>query len=115
MKIAIISTGPKIDDSVGTVPDSSPYWLFVDLETMKCEAMPNPLTSIGGPAKLQLIIQVLHNSKVKYILAGGYGTIQLKELEKNGIKVLFGLKGSVRKTVEKFHRQNCILAPYIKG
>ena len=104
MKVAVISTGPKLDDPIGARPDKCPYWLLVDPVTMEYEAIPNPLMSISGPAKEMFIVQILQKNRVKFILAGSYGVDHLNELGKNGIKVLLGLTGSVRETVGKFNR-----------
>ena len=104
MKVAVTSTGIKLDDHIGTKPDKCSYWLVVDPATMEYEAIPNPLISVGGPAAGKLLAQVLQEHMVKFILAGGCGCNQLKELSENGIRVLLGMTGSVRKTVEKFNR-----------
>jgi predicted Fe-Mo cluster-binding NifX family protein len=104
MKIAITATGPKLDDHIGTRPDKCSHWRFVDPATMEYEAIANPLMSAGGPAAGKLIAQVLQEYMVKFILAGSYECNQLKELGGNGMRVLFGMTGSVRETVEKFNR-----------
>jgi len=104
MKVAVASTGPKLDEHVGTRPDKCPYWLIVDPATMEYEAIPNPLMSVGGPAAGKLLAKIMQEHTVKFILAGGCGCNQLKELGKNGIRVLLGMTGSIRETVEKFNR-----------
>ncbi len=104
MKVAVTSTGLKLDDHIGTKPDKCSYWLVVDPVTMEYEALPNPLISLRGPAAGKLIAQVLQEHMVKFILAGGCRCNQMKEMSKNGIRVLLGMTGSVRETVEKFNR-----------
>lgn len=104
MKIAIASTGPKLDDKVGIRPDKCSYWLVVDPATIECEAIPNPLMSVGSPAAGKLLAQLMQEHMVKFILAGGCGCNQLKELAENGMRVLLGMTGSVRETVGKFNR-----------
>jgi len=106
MKVAVTSIGPKLDDHIGTRPDKCSFWLVVDPVTMECETMPNPLMSVGGPAAGKLIAQVLEEHRVKFILAGGCGCNQLKKLGENGMRVLLGMTGSVRETVEKFNRSH---------
>ena len=103
MKVAVTSTGLKLDDHMAK-PDKCSHWLVVDSVTMECEAIPNPLMRVGGPAAGKLITQVLQEHMVKFILAGGCGCNQLKEIGGNGIRVLLGMTGSVRETVEKFNR-----------
>lgn len=104
MKVAITSTGPKLDDPIGTRPNKCSYWLVVDSVTMECEAIPNPLTSVSGPAAGKFLAQILEEYRVKFILAGDYRCKQLKDLSENGMRVLFGMTGSARETVEKFNR-----------
>ena len=104
MKVAVTSNGPKLDDLIGTRPDKCSHWLFVDPVTMEYEAIQNPLTSIHGPAAGRFLSQVLQENKVKFVLAGNFGCNQLKDLDRNEIRVLLGMTGSVRETVEKFNR-----------
>ncbi|MBN2376429.1 MAG: hypothetical protein JXD22_08510 [Sedimentisphaerales bacterium] len=104
MKVAVTSIGPKLDDHIGVRPDKCSFWLVVDPVTMECEAIPNPLLSIGGPAARKLIAQILQEHRVTFILAGGCGCDQLKELDEEGLRVLLGMTGSVRETVEQFNR-----------
>lgn len=104
MKVAVTSSGPKLDDPIGTRPDKCSFWLFVDTVTMECEAIPNPLTSVRGPAAGKFLTRVLQEYRVKFILAGGCGCNQLTELGGDRMRVLFGMTGSVRETVEKFNR-----------
>jgi predicted Fe-Mo cluster-binding NifX family protein len=104
MKVAVTSTGPKLDDLIGTRPDKCSFWLFVDPATMGYEAIPNPLTSVRGPAAGKFLAQILEEYRVKFILAGDCRCKQLKDLSENGIRVLFGMTGSARETVEKFNQ-----------
>jgi predicted Fe-Mo cluster-binding NifX family protein len=71
---------------------------------MGYEAIPNPMTSVSGPAAEQFINRLLQEYRVKFILAGGCGCTQLKELSADGMRVLLGMTGSVREAVEKFNR-----------
>ena len=103
MKVVVTSIGPKLDDHIGARPDKCSHWLVVDPVTMQCEAIANQLTSIRGPGAGKFLAQVLQEYRVKFILAGGYGCNQLKELGENGMRVLFGMTGSARETVEKFN------------
>ena len=104
MKVGVTSTGLKLDDPVGIRPDKCSYWLVVDPATMEYEAIPNPLINLGGPAAGKLLAQLLKEHMVKFVLAGGCGCNQLKELGEYGIRVLLGMTGSVRETIEKFNR-----------
>ena len=104
MKVEVTSTGLKLDDPIGIRPDKCSCWLFVDPVTMEYEAIPNPLMNLSGPAAGKFLAQLLQEYRVKFILAGGFGCDQLKELGGNGMNVLLGMTGSVRETVERFNR-----------
>ena len=104
MKVAVASTGLKLEDHVGMGADKCPYWLVVDPATMDYKAVPNPLTNVSGPAAGKLLARLMQEHMVDFILAGDCGCNQLKELSENGIRVLLGMTGSVRETVEKFNR-----------
>jgi predicted Fe-Mo cluster-binding NifX family protein len=104
VKVAVASNGLKLEDHVGIGPDKCPYWLVVDPATMDYKAIPNPLMNVSGPAAGKLLARILQEHTVEFILADGCGCNQLKELSKNGMRVLFGMIGSVQETVEKFNR-----------
>lgn len=104
MKVAVTSTGLKLDDRVGIRPNKCSYWLVVNPVTMEYQAIPNPLTSVSGPAAGKFVVQILKEYRVKFILAGNSGCNLFKELGGNGMRVLLGMTGSVRESVEKFNR-----------
>jgi len=104
MKVAVTSTGSTLDAHVGTRPDKCSHWLVVDPVTLEYEAILNPLINFSDPASGKLLTDLLKKHMVKFILAGGCGCNQLRELCKNEIRVLLGMTGSVRETVEKFNR-----------
>ena len=104
MKVVVTSTGLRLDDHVGIRPDECTYWLVVDSASMEYEAIPNPLIKLSGPAAGNFLAKLLKGYTVKFILAGGCGCNQFKELDENGMRVLLGMTGSVRETVEKFNQ-----------
>ena len=104
MKVAIISTGPTLDDPVGATPSESPFLLIVDAKTLEFESIPNPLVSKDKEAAQMLLSQLMQEHSAKVILAGAAGSRELSKLNKNGIRVLLGMTGSIRDTVEKFNR-----------
>ncbi|MDA3833220.1 MAG: hypothetical protein PF495_07465, partial [Spirochaetales bacterium] len=53
MKIVVTSTGPTLDDMMEARFGRCPYFLIIDLETMKFEALENPNIALGGGAGIQ--------------------------------------------------------------
>ena len=49
MKVAVTSTGLKIDDRVGVRLDKCSHWLIVDPATLEYKAIINPLTDLVVP------------------------------------------------------------------
>jgi len=53
MKIAVTTVGPSLDEQVEARFGRTPYYVFVDTDTMKFEAVQNPNVSAGGGAGIQ--------------------------------------------------------------
>jgi len=101
MKIAVTSTGPSMDDQVDARFGRSPYFLIVDTETDKFEAMENPNVAVGGGAGIQSA-QFMAERDVKVILTGNCGPNAFRTFGAAGIQVIVGVNGTVRQAVEKF-------------
>lgn len=107
MKVAVTSTLPTIDACVGTGLRRSKYLLIIDIDTMKYEAMPNPILSIGGPAAGKLFAQQLLQKDVTKILTNSCSPDIRKTLGLAGIQVIDGTSGSVYGAVEQL-REKCM-------
>ena len=101
MKIAITSTGPSMDDQVDARFGRSPYFLIVDTETSKFEAIENPNVALGGGAGIQSA-QFMAERDVKAILTGNCGPNAFRTFGAAGIQVIVGVSGTARQAVEKF-------------
>ena len=102
MKVAVTSTLPTIDASVGTKLRCSKYLLIVDIDTMKYEVMPNPFLAASGSAAGKLVAQQLSEVNVSKVLTNNCGSDVLKSLYRTEIQVISGMSGSVRRVVKQF-------------
>ena len=101
MKIAVTATGPSLEDQVEPRFGRTPYYLFIETETMEFEALRNPNASSGGGVGIQSA-QLMSDKNVQYVLTGNCGPNASQVFEAAGIHVIVGLSGTVRKAVEKF-------------
>ena len=101
MKIAVTATGPSLEDQVEARFGRTPYYLFIDTETMGFEALRNPNASSGGGVGIQSA-QLMSDNNVQYVLTGNCGPNAAQVFEAAGIHVIVGVSGTIRKAVEKF-------------
>ncbi|MHC4544781.1 MAG: carbon storage regulator CsrA [Planctomycetota bacterium] len=107
VKIAVASTGPTLEDYVGTWNGHNGYLLIIDPDTMQYEVLQNPLAALHGPAAGRAFSQLLLQEGVHTILAGNCGTNMPKVLGDTDISIVVGMTGSVRDTVEQFKDSYC--------
>ena len=107
MKVAVTSTLPTIDASVGTKLRCSKYLLIVDIDTMKYEAMLNPILAVSGPAAGKLFAQQLLEVNISKVLANNCSSDIRESLGLTGIQVIGGMSGSVRSVVKQF-KEMCL-------
>ncbi|GAI00833.1 unnamed protein product [marine sediment metagenome] len=67
MKIAISSTGQDLTSQIDPRFGRSPYFIFIDPETMQFEAIENPNVNAMGGAGIQTA-QLIANKGVEVIL-----------------------------------------------
>lgn len=101
MKVAVTSTGRTLDDKVDPRFGRSPYFLLVDTDDMKAEALQNPNAALGGGAGIQAA-QLMSEREVKAVLTGNCGPNAFRTLQAAGIEVISGVSGTVRKAVEGY-------------
>jgi predicted Fe-Mo cluster-binding NifX family protein len=102
MKIAVTSSGPRLDDIVDARFGRSAYFLIVDPETLEFEALENPNVSLGGGAGPQSA-QLMADKGVSVVLTGNCGPNAFRTFGAAGIQVITGASGQVRQTVEQFN------------
>lgn len=95
MKIAITSTGGSMDALVSEQFGRCQYFLVVDSETMKFEAISNlgeQTQSGAGLKATELII----NKGAGILLTGRVGDKAEEALKRGGVKIIDGLKGNIK-------------------
>ena len=95
MKIAITSTGGSMDALVSEQFGRCQYFLIVDSETMKFEAVSNlgeQMQSGAGPKAAELIIN--HGAEV--LLTGRVGDKAEEALKRGGVEIVDGVKGTIK-------------------
>jgi predicted Fe-Mo cluster-binding NifX family protein len=95
MKIAVTSTGGSLDALINEQFGRCQYFLVVDSETMRFEAVLNPgqqMQSGAGPKAAELII----NTGAEVLLTGRVGDKAEEVLKIGGIKIIDGYKSTIK-------------------
>ena len=95
MKIAITSTGDSLDALVNERFGRCQYFLIIDPDTMKFEAVPNPAEQAQGGAGPKAA-EVIINKGVSILLTGHVGDKAEEALKRGNIKIIDGLKGNLK-------------------
>ena len=101
MKIAVTTVGPSLDDQVEARFGRTPYYLFVETDTMEFESVQNPNAAAGGGAGIQSA-QLMSEHGVQYVLTGNCGPNAFQVFSAAGIQVIVGVSGIARQAVEQF-------------
>ena len=95
LKIAVTSTGGSMGALVSEQFGRCQYFIIVEPETMKFEAVSNlgeQMQSGAGPKAAELII----NKGVRILLTGQVGDKAEHVLKRGGVKIVDGFKGSMK-------------------
>jgi len=95
MKIAVTSTGGSMDALVSEQFGRCQYFLMIDSETMKFEAVSNlgeQMQSGAGPKAAELII----SKGAQVLLTGHVGDKAEEVLNKSGIEIVAGYKNTIK-------------------
>jgi predicted Fe-Mo cluster-binding NifX family protein len=101
MKICVTATVGSLDAQIDPRFGRCAYFVIVDSETLKFEAIPNTAAGVSGGAGIQAA-QTIANRGVKLLITGNVGPKAFQALSAAGIEVVTGAIGSVREAVEKF-------------
>jgi len=101
MKVAISSTGQELSSQVDPRFGRSPYFIFIDPETMQFEAIENPHVNAMGGAGIQTA-QLVANKGIEVVLTGSCGPNAYQILQAAGVKVITGVVGTAEEAVKKF-------------
>jgi predicted Fe-Mo cluster-binding NifX family protein len=100
MKIVVTAQGKDLDAMVDPRFGRCGYFLFIDTESMNCEAVPNPAQQAGGGAGIQAG-QLVVDRGVEAVITGNVGPNASRVLLGSDIKVYTGAAGTVRGVIEK--------------
>jgi len=102
MRVAISATGNTLSASVDRVFGRCPWFLFVDSETMACEAQENKnahAASGAGTSCAQLVLE----REIDAVISGRVGPNAYEVLKQGDVKIFIAPQdGSVREAIEKY-------------
>jgi predicted Fe-Mo cluster-binding NifX family protein len=101
MKIVVSSQGDTMDAPASPVFGRCPTYLFVEPETMKFEAVPNPAMNQAGGAGIQAA-QFVVNQGADAVLSGNLGPNAYDVLQAAGVPGFLVSDGTVRQAVEAY-------------
>ena len=105
MKIAVSSSGPDLDAAVDPRFGRCQYFIIIDPEAMRFEALDNSSAVAGGGAGISAA-QMIVSKGVEAVLTGNCGPNAFQVLSAAGIKVMTGASGTVRDAIESYKAGN---------
>jgi len=101
MRIAISATGPTLDADVDPRFGRCQYFIVVDPVTKEFEAIDNANDAAAGGAGISTA-QIIAGKGVEAVLTGNCGPNAYQVLSSDGIKVIAGVSGKVKDSVEEY-------------
>jgi predicted Fe-Mo cluster-binding NifX family protein len=101
VKVAITSQGDSLDAQVDLRFGRCPYFIIVDLETRKIEAIPNPASGATGGAGPQAA-QIIADKGVEVVITGNVGPNAFQTLKAANVKIYKEAFGTVQETLTKY-------------
>lgn len=108
MKIAVSSSGMDLDAAIDPRFGRCQYFIVVETEDLRYEAVENESGTLGGGAGIQAAQDVIARGATA-VLTGNCGPNAVQILSEARIDLYTGLSGSVRTAIERF--QHGELAP----
>jgi predicted Fe-Mo cluster-binding NifX family protein len=101
MKIAITSNGPDLKSQVDPRFGRCAYFILIDTDSGKFEAVENSAAQGMGGVGIQSG-QIMADKGVKAVLTGNCGPNAFQTLQAAGIEVITGVVGTVQEALDKF-------------
>ena len=101
MRIAISTSEPSLDAEVDPRFGRCRYFIIVDPDNMEFETVENSGTLAEGEAGIATA-QMIANKGAEAVLTGNCGPNAFQVLSAAGIKVVTGVSGKVRDTVQNY-------------
>jgi predicted Fe-Mo cluster-binding NifX family protein len=99
MKICVTAEGKDLSASIDPRFGRCKYFIFVDTETLRFEAIENSGLNSTGGAGIQAG-QLVSAQSVKAVLTGNVGPNAHQVLSAAGIEVFTGVSGTVKEAIE---------------
>ncbi len=103
MKICVTAVAGSLDAQADPRFGRCLYFVIIDYETMKFEAIPNAALGAMHGAGIQAA-QTVASRGVRVVITGNIGPNAFQALSVAGIKIVTGAFGTVREVVEKYKR-----------
>lgn len=103
MKVAVSSTGEDLEAQIDPRFGRCQYFIIVDVDSMKYEAVLNESAMASGGAGIQAA-QSVAGMGVEAVITGNVGPNAFQTLNASGIKIVTGANGSVSEAVERFKK-----------
>lgn len=100
-KICVTSSGPTLDSTVDPRFGRCAYFIIADSETLAFEAISNEAAMASGGAGVRAA-QTVAAQNIEAVLTGSVGPNAFPALQDSGIKILSGVSGIVRNTIENY-------------
>jgi predicted Fe-Mo cluster-binding NifX family protein len=101
MNICITSEGTSLDSKVDPRFGRCRYFIFVDIETMKFQAIENKNLQASGGAGIQSG-QLMASNQIEAVLTGNVGPNAFQTLQAAGIEIFTGFSGTVREALKQY-------------
>lgn len=116
MKICVSAVAGSLDAQIESRFGRCSFFVIVDSETMKYEAVSNTATSAMSGAGIQAA-QIVADKGVHAVLTGNIGPNAYRVLSAAGVRMVTGVSGTVRSAVEQYKKGNLteITGPTVSG
>ena len=103
VKICVTACGNGLEAAVDPRFGRARYFIIVEPETLKFEAIENPNLDASGGAGIQSA-QFIAGRGVKVVLTGNVGPNAFKGLEATGVKIITGTSGTVMEALAEYKK-----------